>query len=401
MKIGWIEPLEFIKKYEIPGDCYAFLYSGMRTDFTGRFSYLAINPKEEITGDNFDILESKIKNCWFGYLGYGLKNRLEKLPVDPKPIITNPDLWMVNYNDIIIFDHEMREIKNIPANLAYKKPGQKKEIKISTLKSNMSKNDYLRKVEIIKDHIARGDLYQANLTRKFFCEIENHDPLDIFIRLCETSPSPYSAIMKFHDLYIISSSPEQFLKIDNDGNVETRPIKGTSARKYLKNSSKDRAENLMIVDLMRNDLSRSSIAGSVEVKSLYDVTEYKTLNHMSSTITGKKRNGISIIDVVKNCFPPGSMTGAPKIQAIKLCSDLEPNARGIYSGALGWFGKDGNAELSVVIRTIIIRDNMLEFQVGGGIIADSEPESEWQETIAKSVGIINALGIPQEKLEKL
>lgn len=411
MKIPWTPPLEFIRKYEIPGNCFAFLYSGMRMGFTGRYSYLAFNPIKEIVDNDFNEFDSELTNnepqlanAWFGYLGYGLKNTLEKLPPDPKPIIDMPDLWMVRYSTVLVFDNEAKEIEcystHIP-DLILKRVQHDNIIKINSLSSNMTKKEYLEKVNIIKEAIARGDLYQANLTRKFFCEIENSEPQDIFIKLCKASPAPYSALMKFDNSYVISSSPEQFLHIDKERNITTRPIKGTSTKPGLKESDKDRAENLMIVDLMRNDLSRSCEIGSIEAKSLYDITSYKTLNHMSSTITGKKRSDTSTLDVIRNCFPPGSMTGAPKIKAIELCTSLEPNARGVYSGVLGWLGGDGSAELSVVIRTIIIQDNILEFQVGGGIVADSNPETEWQETITKSVGILNALGISQEWLEKL
>ena len=157
----------------------------------------------------------------------------------------------------------------------------------------------------------------------------------------------------------------------------------------------------MIVDLMRNDLARSSEAGSVKVEKLFEVSSYKTLHHLASTITSQKRNNISTLDAVINSFPAGSMTGAPKVSAMKFCNRQEKIKRGVYSGALGWFGGDGSCDLSVVIRTLIIHGNKFEFQVGGGITSDSDPEKEWQETIIKARGIMTALGADIRVLEEL
>ena len=214
------------------------------------------------------------------------------------------------------------------------------------------------------------------------------------------------------DTYILSSSPELFLNIDKSGHISTRPIKGTSARfadetldrksrEELAGSAKDQAENLMIVDLMRNDLSRSCIPGSVTTSSLFEITSHANVHHMSSTISGQKKPECSTLDAIKYCFPPGSMTGAPKIMAMNLCSRLEELERGIYSGAIGWLGGDGSGELSVVIRTMLIKGNKFEFQVGGGIVADSVPEKEFKETIDKAKGILASLGLSPADLESL
>src|SRR5262249_45812905 len=153
-------------------------------------------------------------------------------------------------------------------------------------------------------------------------------------------------------------------------------------------SEKDRAENLMIVDLMRNDLARSCEPGSVHAGQLFEVSSYATLHHMASTITGQKRQGLSTLDAVRHCFPPGSMTGAPKHRAMQWCLAHEGVQRGVYSGALGWFGGDGSCDLSVVIRTLVVQGNRFEFQAGGGIVADSEPLAEWRELLAKTRGIL-------------
>ena len=221
------------------------------------------------------------------------------------------------------------------------------------------------------------------------------------------SPASYSAFMRLDDTYILSSSPELFLHADAAGHIHTRPIKGSAprfqdegqdrqSRDALTASAKDQAENLMIVDLMRNDLSRSCLPGSVRAEKLFEVTSHATIHHMSSMVTGIKRPECSTLDAVKACFPPGSMTGAPKIKAMDLCSRMEEIERGIYSGALGWFGGDGSCELSVVIRTLIMNGKNFEFQAGGGIVADSTPQGELDELIEKSRGIFTALEIPSD-----
>jgi para-aminobenzoate synthetase component 1 len=234
----------------------------------------------------------------------------------------------------------------------------------------------------------------------------------LFCRLCSVSPAPYSAFLKYEDKAVISSSPECFIHIQADGLVEMRPIKGSAARGLseeedkkiadkLYNSTKDRAENLMIVDLCRNDLSRGCKPGSVKVTQLYSIEQYATVHHMVSRIQGQKKPSECAIDVVKSCFPPGSMTGAPKIKAMEYCNTLEKHQRGIYSGAIGWFGGDGSVNLSVVIRTLLIDKNLFEFQVGGGIVLDSDPELEWHETLIKARGIGHTLGIVESQLEQL
>jgi anthranilate/para-aminobenzoate synthase component I len=194
--------------------------------------------------------------------------------------------------------------------------------------------------------------------------------------------------------------------------MHARPIKGTAPRhadtnedniskENLARSEKNRAENLMIVDLMRNDFSHSAELGTIKVSSLFDITTHATIHHMSSTIKGQKKESASTLQAIKCCFPPGSMTGAPKIAAMRLCSDLERQERGVYSGAIGWFGGDGSCELSVVIRTLIIQNNRFEFQIGGGIVADSTPEDELQEIYEKARGIMECLNLSRKEMEML
>ncbi len=424
-RISWSEPIDIARGIPVSEDRWVLLHSGLRQSDTGRYSIIAMLPDEEVISSGFSELEKKLTsnkekydNSWFGYLGYGLKNCLEKLSIDKKGFIELPNLLMVKYRLIIIFDHEDKEIDiwaendadidSVPAPVK----GEYSSPKISNLQSNMTKEEYLSKVKEIREYILNGDIYQANLTRKFFGNIDCSNKFELFTRLCEVCPSSYSAYIKMGDMHIISSSPERFLKIERDGVVNSLPIKGTSPR-YLDNekdiisygtlcnSEKDRAENLMIVDLMRNDFSKSCVIGSVKVDSLFDISSYANVHHMSSSITGLKRDNISTMKLVKNCFPAGSMTGAPKIKAMEICSELEGKRRNIYSGAIGYFGGDGSADLSVVIRTVIIEGDRFELQAGGGIVADSTPESEFDEIIAKVKSLCNIMDIDIEDLKKL
>jgi len=426
-KLPWAEPLEMANAVSCGKNPWALLYSGNKTDFTGRFSFLALLPEKEIKGEDFSELEENLtsdlqnfENAWFGYLGYGLKNSLEKLPNDSESNIKAHALWFIRYRLIIVFDHETKTIKAWAKNKNdFKNIPKPESLDLLTaknyysLQSNMSKEEYLEKLSQIKESILRGDLYQANLTRKFFGEFKvEPSPFKLFCILSKLSPAPYSAFLNFSDMSVISSSPECFVSLDENGKAESRPIKGSyprfaeagedkKAKEALAHSEKDKAENLMIVDLMRNDFSRSCKPGTVEAKNLFDITSYTTIHHMSSTINGLKKDNISTLQFVKNCFPPGSMTGAPKIKAIELCSQLEKQQRGIYSGAIGWFGGNGTADLSVVIRTLIIQGTVFEFQVGGAIVSDSDAIKEWQETLLKAKAIAETLCITKEELERI
>ena len=417
--ISWCEPLE-LAAY-VNESHWVLLYSGVKTNYTGRYSYIACGLQQKIIGSDFAEFSRHLSNnkgCFdnalFGYLGYGLKNTLETLEKDQQGWLEMPHLQMLNFANIYQFDHDNKTLtlwSNGKSALPLLKQTPGNIPPVSNITSNMNRKQYLEKAAHVIERIHAGDLYQANLTRKFYGEFEGKpDCLQLFKKLCEVSPAPYSAFIKLDDTCIVSSSPELFLNIDASGNISTRPIKGTAPRgidkksdaelrKKLSESEKDRAENLMIVDLMRNDLARSCIPGSVKTDSLFDITTHATIHHLSSTVSGIKSASHSTIDAVKAAFPPGSMTGAPKIHAMNLCSKLEQQERGVYSGAIGWFGGDGSCELSVVIRTLIIKDRKFEFQVGGGIVADSTPEKELEELINKAKGIMLALDAPLYTLE--
>ncbi len=352
----------------------AFLYSGRAP---GKRHILAYGKESEVT----TLAAAKAaKGRLYGYFGYNLRHELENYPKDQKTFTKTPPLHLI----------KMKHEEVAEGKLELPKAG--KIPRVASFNSNMTDAEYLQKVTQIINEIKSGELYQANLTRKYFGEFEEvPDTFSIFCKLAEVSPAPYSAYMRMGDVHIISASPEKFLTME-EGKVISIPIKGTlsSARpaEELAASEKDRAENLMIVDLMRNDLAR--VCRNVKVEKLFEVTSYAQYHHMSSTITGETDG--SAVEVVSACFPPGSMTGAPKIAAVKLCTELEGWERGIYSGALGWIEQKA-CDLSVVIRTLVISGKRYEFQVGGGIVADSVPEREYEETISKASGILKVLGL--------
>lgn len=417
--LPWMHPLEAAAVLTENESYWVLLYSGQQLAHTGRFSYLALYPQECIAGDNFSLLAGKLSqhsptlhNAWFGYLGYELLHQLENLPRETQSFIPLASLWFARFGLILVFDHETRTVishREPPIALPHW-PGTQSTPqslpKVSSLHSATSREEYLALVRQTRDAIVRGDFYQANITRKFTGTFEHAPhPLQIFNKLCEASPAAYSACLRMGDITIASSSPEQFLHVNAQGKIESRPIKGTAPAAQdpaqLAESEKDRAENLMIVDLMRNDLARTCEPGSVKVEKLFEVSSYATLHHMASTISGQKRSTVSTLEAVQDCFPPGSMTGAPKVSAMEWCLQHEGIKRGAYSGALGWFGGDGSCDLSVVIRTLIVQNEGFEFQVGGGIVADSDADAEWAETMTKARGICTALGIDVGKLETL
>lgn len=260
---------------------------------------------------------------------------------------------------------------------------------------------YGKAVRRVQEAIRAGDLYQANLTHRLAAACPD-DPWAIYTRLRRANPAPFAAFLAGEDAALAGSSPERFLRLGPDGTLESRPIKGTrprgatpaadaALRDALAASEKERAENVMIVDLVRNDLGRVCVSGSVEVPALFTLEPYATVWQMVSTVRGRLRPGLDAVDAVCAAFPPGSMTGAPKLAAIEQLARLEPVRRGVYSGALGWLDARGGAELSVVIRTLLLRPGRAWLHVGGGIVLDSEPAAEWAETLAKARALLAAL----------
>jgi para-aminobenzoate synthetase len=285
--------------------------------------------------------------------------------------------------------------------LASYKQKTKEPIVVSS-KPRHSKERYLELIQQAKEHIKTGDVFQLCLTNQIFIE-HDADALKTFLYLRESNPAPYGGYLKFEGLEIVSSSPEQFLKVSASGKVSSKPIKGTRPRSKdqaedaqianeLVNNEKERAENLMIVDLMRNDLGRVCEADSIAVEKLFQIESYATVHQLVSTVTGQLRADQNATTAMAACFPGGSMTGAPKIRAVEILRELEAAPRDIYSGAFGYLGFDGSADFGMTIRTLVFEGDSASLGVGGGITIDSDPDSEFEETMLKSKALLRAIG---------
>ena len=275
------------------------------------------------------------------------------------------------------------------------------------LKSNFSKPDYLRAVRRALEYIRRGDIYQVNLSQRFSVCGRDDDPVMIYGALRAVFPSYFSGYFDAGDFRIISSSPERFMRLHN-GVVETRPMKGTRARgrnaaedrfqrRQLLQSRKDQAELLMITDLERNDLGRVCRYGSVWVKEMRTLEKYATVYQTTSTVSGRLERGRDAWDLLAATFPGGSITGCPKIRAMQIIDELEPTPRAVYTGILGYIGFQGDLDFNILIRTFLEYKNEIHFQVGGGIVADSDPEAEYEETLIKARAMIESLRLVNMK----
>ncbi|HXH20890.1 MAG TPA: aminodeoxychorismate synthase component I [Dehalococcoidia bacterium] len=328
-----------------------------------------------------------------GYFGFGLARHIEDLPSMAAEDLGLPDCSLGFYEDVAVFD---------PGVFA---PGVGASIRhppFDALASSFSRAGYRRAVARCLDYIRAGDIYQVNLSQRFEADCPR-PPIEVYRALRRLSPAPYGAIFTFPDFTLLSSSPERFLHYDPVSRVvETRPIKGTRPRgrdaqedlalaRDLMASGKDRAENLMIVDLERNDLGRVAEVGSVEVPELFGLESYASVHHLVSTVRCRLRPDCDAIDLLRATFPSGSVTGAPKLRAMQIIDELEPVARGPYTGAMGYIGFDGRVDLNVAIRIMVIKEGRAYFHVGGGIVADSDPEAEYQETLDKGAALARVL----------
>jgi aminodeoxychorismate synthase component I len=270
------------------------------------------------------------------------------------------------------------------------------------VEGDFDEHSYCQAVEAIKQRILAGDIYQACMTHRLRSPLYGGNAWNLYEELRRINPAPFAAYLKFPEAQIVSASPERFLSVDTDGVAESRPIKGTRPRSpmpeadlalkdELANSIKDRAENIMIVDLVRNDFGRVCEFGSIDVPELMVIEPYATVFQMVSTVRGRLQNGADAVDLVRACFPGGSMTGAPKIEAMKVIDHLEPVCRSVYSGSIGYFDFAGPMDLSMVIRSFVVKDGWCYYNVGGGIVADSDPRAEYFETLTKARALKTAL----------
>jgi para-aminobenzoate synthetase component 1 len=266
--------------------------------------------------------------------------------------------------------------------------------------SNFTLDSYALAFAAVQAYLQAGDCYQINLAQRFSAQAEG-DAFGAYLALRNLSPAPYSAFLNLPHAQILCASPECFVSV-RDGDVRTRPIKGTRPRgddarrdrllaEELRNHPKDRAENLMIVDLLRNDLGKSCVPGSVHVPELFGVETFANVHHLVSTVEGRLAPGRDALDVLRDCFPGGSVTGAPKLRAMQIIEQLEPHRRGVYCGAIGYVGFDGNMDCNIAIRTLVHSGGRIRCWAGGGIVADSVMESEYRETLDKASAMLELL----------
>jgi para-aminobenzoate synthetase component 1 len=371
-----------------------------------------------------------------GYFSYDLCHFIERLPTTAVDDLNLPECYLAFYDAVVAFDHlegkaylaatgfpeleesqrkrraeeKLKELKNRMLNFV-----QPSNDKVATsegsivLKSNFSHEAYLKAVATARDYICAGDIFEVNLSQRFESDL-SMPPYELYKRLRKINPAPFANYFNFDGVSIVGSSPERFLKVRGDW-VETRPIKGTRPRgktpeedkvlaQELLASIKDRAENMMIVDLERNDIGRVCRYGTVKVTELAILETYPTVFHLTSTVVGQLSEGKSHIDLLKATFPGGSITGAPKVRAMEIIDELEPTRRSVYTGSLGYLSFSGDMDLDIVIRTMIIKGGRAYFQVGGAIVYDSEPEAEYVETLDKGRALIQALKLsPQAAVE--
>jgi para-aminobenzoate synthetase component 1 len=363
---------------------------------------------DQFAADPFAVLEELLRQrrrpggggcpdgAAIGYFGYDLKNLIESLPSTAQDDLGLPDCWFGFYDQLLAFDHDRQQVlqsgstAGAPAARSGLPTPPKRNM---TLASNFTRETYCAAVRKAKEYIAAGDVYQVNLSQRFQCGT-TVPATALYHALRTANPAPYGAYLDIGPAQILSSSPECFLRM-NGREIVTRPIKGTLPRHRdpddLLRSPKDNAELLMITDLERNDLGRVCQFGSVHVPELVTVESYATVHHLVATIAGRLRPEVNHVAAVRACFPGGSITGAPKIRAMEIIDELEPHARGVYCGAIGYFGYNDVSHFNITIRTAVHQSGLLTFHAGGGIVADSEPDAEYDETLAKAQGIINAL----------
>ncbi|WP_440055690.1 aminodeoxychorismate synthase component I [Pseudoalteromonas sp. T1lg65] len=340
---------------------------------------------------------------WLGYFGYDLGRYIESLPAIAEQDIAIPDASIGLYPDALIYDNQKscwyfvsqpgyQRLSDYMVKLTSASPNYDTFTLASPWQSNMTSQQYSDKFSQIQRYLRSGDCYQINLAQRFSAAYSGH-PWCAYKRLTKANSAPFSAFINLQEDALISVSPERFIEVNN-GKVETKPIKGTLPRLEnkladqqqagtLKNSSKDRAENVMIVDLLRNDLGKVAQPGSVSVPKLFDIESFPSVHHLVSTVTSTLAEGKTAIDQLEAAFPGGSITGAPKIRAMEIIEELEPHRRSGYCGSIGYVSACGRMDTSITIRTLVCHEGKIHCWAGGGIVADSQVDLEYQETFHK------------------
>lgn len=413
-------------------------------DPRGRWAYLCLEPRRRVvaagervlvdgepaSGDPFAALAAELDRLGpvdgtgpapfaggaVGLLGYELGRWVERMPARHPNPDGLPDMAVGLYDAVAAYDARERRAWAVSTD-----PGRARRLAealseapaaaadeplpAAAWRPDLDREAYLGRVGRVLDYVAAGDVYQANLTQRFSApRPPGLDPYAAYLRLRALSPAPFAAFLNLGPgLQVASASPERFLSLDPGGRVETRPIKGTrprdpdpardrAAAEELRASAKDRAENLMIVDLLRNDLSRVAAPGSVRVPELWGVESFASVHHLVSAVEARLRPGLGAVDLLRACFPGGSVTGAPKVRAMEVIDELEASRRGPYCGSIVRIGRDGAMDSSIVIRTLVATAGSVVAQAGGGIVADSDPAAEWEEMRTKVAPLLAALG---------
>jgi len=435
-----------------PAGGLVFFDSALPHETLGRYSFIMADPFHRLNADNdhvtldgnvtrgdpFETLARMMERYQMptlpdlppfqggvaGSFGYGLRHHLERVPRHRRDDQDIPDLLLGAYDLVVALDHVAKRgwliSSGFPANDDMRPARARTRIDWAldlfehtaqpasgsswaiAARPELSGADYKRMVRRTIDYIEAGDIYQANITQRFRARLHaGIDRFELYRALRRRNPATFAAFLEFSDVALLSSSPERFLSL-RAGQVETRPIKGTRPRgrnsvedaalaAELRASEKDRAENLMIVDLLRNDLSRVCRMGTVKVPVLWGLESYATVHHLVSVVTGDMLPDKNAVDLLRATFPGGSVTGAPKIRAMEIIAELEPTSRGPYCGAIGYLGFDGSMDSNIVIRTYCVKGDDLSFQVGGGIVADSDPGLELDESLTKAKALIETL----------
>ena len=425
---------------------FSFLFhSGRSGSENSRYSFLGTFHNSIIKGSsNRDLLKQLqailnnfksegidyLPHFWggaVGYFSYDIARHFEKIATIAIDDLNIPEIYIGFTDEVIVFDHDEKILKIIiclkrddnygygverlnrlaSAITSHQSPVTSHQMTARNLKSNMTKSKFTNMVKRAKEYIREGDIFQANLSQRFEAEFEG-DPWEFYKRLNEINPSPFGGYINFDDMSIVSASPERLIKI-NGKYIETRPIAGTRPRgkssqndialsKELLLNEKERAEHIMLVDLERNDLGRVCKYGTVKVDELMILESYSHVWHIVSKVVGELKDDVKFIDILRACFPGGTITGCPKVRCMEIIEELEPVRRGIYTGSMGYIGYDGRIDLNIIIRSALVKNGKIYFYAGAGIVADSDPEREYEETLFKAEAIMEALRLDENQI---